>query len=134
MSKNAVELKAFRLQYRIYKYSKTFLQHRPNAIVRVHKTSWYKKRGRVIFRFKFSHPHLLKIGGRLRAKLPASRVTPQLPQVLTEETSVATTCKKCREEQYMVRPYCDKQDSNQRFSIKMDKRYKECCVCKSDMT
>ena len=33
----------------------------------------------------------------------------------------------------MVRPCCDKQDSNQRFSVKMNERYTECCVCKSDI-
>ena len=33
----------------------------------------------------------------------------------------------------MVRPYCATKDSNQRFSIKINKRYTECCVSKSDM-
>ena len=54
-------------------------------------------------------------------------------QVLTEETSVKTTFGECAEEQYVVRPCCDKQDSNQRFSVKMDERYTECCVCRSGM-
>ena len=54
-------------------------------------------------------------------------------QVLTKETSNETTCGECGEEQYMVRPCCDKQDSSQRFSVKMYERYTECCVYKSDM-
>ena len=54
-------------------------------------------------------------------------------QVLTEETSTETTCDECGEEKYVVSPCCDKQDSNQRFSVKMNERYTECCVCKSDM-
>ena len=33
----------------------------------------------------------------------------------------------------MVHPCCDKQDSNERFSVKMDKGYTECCACKLDM-
>ena len=54
-------------------------------------------------------------------------------EVLTEETSAETTCDECGEEQHVVRPCCDKQESNQRFSFKMNERYTECCVCKSDM-
>ena len=54
-------------------------------------------------------------------------------QVLIAEISAETTCDKCSEEQYVVRPCGDKQDSNQRFSVKMNERYTECCVCKSDM-
>ena len=54
-------------------------------------------------------------------------------QVLTEETSAETTRGDCGEEQYVVRPCCDKLDSNQRFSVKMNERHTECCVCKSDM-
>ena len=54
-------------------------------------------------------------------------------QVLTEETWVET-CDECGEEQFVVRPCGDKQDSNQRFAVKMNEHYTECCVCKSDMT
>ena len=54
-------------------------------------------------------------------------------QVLTKETSVATTCNECCEEQFVIRPCCYKQDSNQRFSIKIDECYTESCVCKSHM-
>ena len=54
-------------------------------------------------------------------------------QVRTEETSAKTTCDECGGEQYVVRPSCDKEDPNQRFSVKMDGRYTECCDCKSVM-
>ena len=53
--------------------------------------------------------------------------------ILTEETSFKITCDKCGEKQYVVGSCCAKQNSNQRFSAKMNECYTECCVCKSDM-
>ena len=54
-------------------------------------------------------------------------------QVLTEETSIETTCYECSQEQYVVRTGSHKQDSDQCSFVEMNKRYTECCVCKSDI-
>ena len=74
---------------------------------------------------KFSHPHYPKIGGRLHARLLAISCN---AQVLTEDTSVKTTLDKCCKQQHVVHSWCDKQDLNQRFFVKMDKSYRK-CVC-----